>query len=148
MSGLPKWCDTPEARRLLDAVLAERPSYRVTQGAWIEGGGNVRYLGKNAGALRRYHNALLQDALRRDDADYYSTGAMGTRFSELMEEAPDRLIARLLSREPIDFDDGPKDCPKCGTDLEDGKCGVGCDPSDTLEPARHVLTDRVTRRAA
>lgn len=93
---LPAWCRSGEGRKLLDAVLDERPHYRVTKGGWLEGGGQRRYQGKAAAALRRYHAGLLDEALRRDDNDFHHTGTMGQRFAELNEEAPDKLIGRLL----------------------------------------------------
>jgi hypothetical protein len=85
------WHTLPEPRRLLAAIKLERPTYRAGTD-----GPSIRYEGKNAVALRRIHNALLDEAYDLDRADWERTGVMGPRYAELMADAPDKIIGLLL----------------------------------------------------
>lgn len=85
------WHTLPGPRRLLAAIKLERPAYRASTD-----GPSIRYEGKNASALRRIHNRLLDEAAELDDAEFYATGKNGMRFNALMADAPDKLIGLML----------------------------------------------------
>jgi hypothetical protein len=66
--NLPPYANTPIGRELIAAIIRERPEYRITRGAWIEGGGTRSYAGKLAGRLRQLHKEWVEreyDALNR-----------------------------------------------------------------------------------
>jgi hypothetical protein len=94
--ALPAWCLAPEPQTILDAIIDEHPTYYVRSGYWSEGGGVERYRGKNAAALRRYHNRLRDEALARDDAAFHATGKQGGEFAELCRVSPDEVIGAVL----------------------------------------------------
>jgi hypothetical protein len=85
------WHTLPEPRRLLAAIKLERPRADMATD-----GPSIRYEGKNAAALRRIHNALLDEAYELDRAEWERTGVMGPRYAELMADAPDKIIGLLL----------------------------------------------------
>jgi hypothetical protein len=119
VSALPAWADNEAGHEIIAAILRERPECRITRGAWIEGGGNRRYIGKTAAALRRLHHETAERLFEEADEAF----ARGVPWAEAGAEAnaclamsADKLIEQLLA--------------------------------NAIEPARHVLTDRVVRRAA
>lgn len=160
MSALRAWVDTPEGRAIVAEIIAEQPTYSFRSGRLpaLYGGYPTaperRYEGKAAGKLRRLWNATADKVFAEADAAF----ARGVPWEEagaaqiaMLASQPDTLIAQLLEPEP-DFDDGPTECADCGEQLVNGKCEVGCEPKrlTAIEPARHVLTDRVvkSRKAA
>ena len=118
MSALPAWAKVPEAAPLIAAILREQPSYHFTQDGWLEGGGQRRYQGPTAGKLRRLHNETKD---RLFDEAHVAFEA-GTPWAEAVAEFNACALAtpdKLIER----LLQGP------------------------IEPARHVLTNRVVRAA-
>lgn len=85
MDRFPAWADNAEARTLLASIIASPPEYRITAGAWIEGGGRKVYR-----PWKRPDVAAL-NGMYRDwwEANYETAGAV--------PEQPDELIDRLLN---------------------------------------------------
>lgn len=118
MSGLPAWARTAEAQTIIAAIIAEQPSYHFTSGLWIEGGGVRRYQGATAGKLRRLWNRERDRLFDVATRDH----AEGKPWDEAAAEFNVCVLATpdaLIER------------------LLQG----------AIEPARHVLTNRVVRAA-
>lgn len=85
------WTSHPEAAALIAAVLAERPVP-----AWLRERGMFlrcypRYISKDAGALRKLHDRLCEEALAAD-ADHDT-------FADLYRNEPDDVLHRLLQEQ-------------------------------------------------
>lgn len=95
---LPPYATTAEGRALIAQVIAERPDYRITSGAWIEGGGHRRYYGHTAKAIRRLYKAWFE----REDAElvarFADTGVWDQPAANEVYrcEDGDELIERVL----------------------------------------------------
>jgi hypothetical protein len=98
MTALPTWATSPEARALIAQTIASRPTFSITRGQWIEGGGQRRYIGRPSARLRRLHRDWLAGELAALDAQYEVTGHFDHEASAAVvgAERPDALIERLL----------------------------------------------------
>lgn len=94
MSDLPAWSQSAIARALIAEIIAERPVYGLSRGAWIEGGGQRVYRGKLAGQLRRIQREWLEREYAIRDAQFAATGQWDGEGLDI--ESADELIARIL----------------------------------------------------
>lgn len=112
MNPLPAWAATPEARALIGQAIANPPQRTITRGAWIEGGGNVRFHGGVTGKLRRLYSDWLDREFAALDAVYAVKGFWDQAASDALcrVEDADQLIERLLAEaERADLE--PKELP-------------------------------------
>lgn len=99
MIDLPSWCDNPIGRALVEQIIGERPSFRLSRGQWIEGGGQKSYPGEAAGQLRRMH----KDFVEREYAALNRQFAVLNRWDHerarevLGVENGNELITRILA---------------------------------------------------
>ena len=67
---LPAWAQNETARDLIAQIQRDPPTYRITPGLWIEGGGARRYEGEAAIKLRRLWNAAGERLFKVAEAEY------------------------------------------------------------------------------
>lgn len=101
MTALPSWCQSKEARALIQAILAEQPESRIENHSANLGGMVEVYEGRNAMLLRGLHDRALGEACAAADAAYATGMSWDQAAVELMAlhraEKPDALIGRLLN---------------------------------------------------
>lgn len=97
--ALPSWANSSEGRELVAAIVTEQPSYYITHGGWLEGGGQRRYQGPTAGKLRRLYKReterLYDEATEAND-EGLDWEAAAAEFNAAAIVTPDQLIEQLL----------------------------------------------------
>lgn len=100
---LPEWARTLEARRLLRAIVLERPEVRYFDNGESQWGGK-EYKGRNAADLRRlfspYESRLIAEC-QWSAPDYEARREAIIAFID--RDGPDALIERLLAKDGTAF---------------------------------------------
>lgn len=122
---LPAWADNPEARALLEQIVAERPDYRDSRAIPITYGGGREpmprlYLGKPAAQLRHLYNKWWEHAHDEMDAQFHATGFWDEEASLVLHrvETADQLIERALAWPAVPY------TPFEIVERDDGSCRV------------------------